>query len=286
MQPRSLGRVVQLPKVKRLDAIAEGLGLLVEHVETLRGDLVCLVEAGRPRASALVADGSQEEAAKVLILLDLVRMGFRNQKAANGQVARFYSHLARCIYAEVAAMRPACFAEIRSLVDPLRESHYLDGPNDVDWIFRNQLLTRREETLYVDYVEDEDDSQRWVTPAAYDQSNLWISTGVEDLVIALRQCGCTSRLGLEVVARAWSRRTLEDSTPWREAAQINAEIVDELLAKGLARPGVTPRDVHLVRDTWPFPMGSLDLSPINVPQSELQQRRNRRVLHEFGDPYA
>lgn len=283
MQARALSHVARLPKAKRLDAIAEGLDLLVEHVETLRNDLVCLVEAERPRASAIIADYSEEEAAKVLILLDLVRMGFRNQNAANEQLSRFYSHLARCIYAEVAAMRPASFGEVRSLVDLLRESHYLDGPNDVDWIFRNQLLTRREETLYVDYVRDEDGEQRWVTPAAYDQSNLWVSTGVQDLVVALRRCGCTSRPGLEVVARVWSRRALEDSTHWSEVAQINADIVDELLAKDFARPEVTTQDVHLVQDRWLFPMGSLDLSQIEVPKSKLEEQRDRRLLQEFGD---
>lgn len=64
MQPKALGHVVGLPKAKRLDAIAEGLDLLVEHVETLRNDLACLIEAKRPRASAIVADYSEEEAAK------------------------------------------------------------------------------------------------------------------------------------------------------------------------------------------------------------------------------
>lgn len=283
MQPKALGHVVRLPKAKRLDALAEGLDLLVEHVETLRNDLVCLVEANRPRASAIVEDYSEEEAAKVLILLDLVRMGFRNQKAANEQVSRFYSHLARCIYAEVAAMRPASFGEVRSLVDLLRESHYLDGPNDIDWIFRNQLLTRREETLYVDYVQDENGEPRWVTPAAYDQSNLWVSTGVQDLVVALSRCGCTSRGGLEVVARAWSRRPPQDITHWREVARINADIVDELLAKDLARPEVTTQDIHLVHDRWLFPMGSLDLSQIEIPPSALENQRVRRMRQELGD---
>lgn len=129
MQARALSHVARLPKAKRLDAIAEGLDLLVEHVETLRNDLVCLVEAERPCASAIIADYSEEEAAKVLILLDLVRMGFRNQNAANEQLSRFYSHLARCIYAEVAAMRPASFGEVRSLVDLLRRWG-ANGPAD------------------------------------------------------------------------------------------------------------------------------------------------------------
>jgi hypothetical protein len=30
-----------------------------------------------------------------------------------------------------------------------RRSHYLLGPNNVDWIFRNQLIADRESSLYV-----------------------------------------------------------------------------------------------------------------------------------------
>jgi hypothetical protein len=40
-------------------------------------------------------------------------------------------------------MRPADFREVRERINWLRRSHYLDGPNDVDWIFRNQLFSQR-----------------------------------------------------------------------------------------------------------------------------------------------
>ena len=36
---------------------------------------------------------------------------------------------------------------------------------DVDWIFRNEVLTTREQRLYVDYVEYDDGSRRWEGPA-------------------------------------------------------------------------------------------------------------------------
>jgi hypothetical protein len=40
---------------------------------------------------------------------------------------------------------PANFAEQVSFANRLRRSHYLDGPNDVDWIFRNGIEAEREE---------------------------------------------------------------------------------------------------------------------------------------------
>lgn len=130
---------MQLAEPERLDAIAEGLGLLAEHVATLRQDVIHLAEADRPRGRAVLAAQSEEEAAKALILLDLVRMDWRDHKAVSRQIGRFYNHLARCIYVDAVQMRPADFREVRERVDWLRQSHYLDGPNDVDWIFRNQL---------------------------------------------------------------------------------------------------------------------------------------------------
>ena len=79
VQPRALKRLMQLPEPERLDAIAEGLGLLAEHVATLRQDVIHLAEADRPRGRAVLAAQSEEEAAKALILLDLVRMDSRDQ---------------------------------------------------------------------------------------------------------------------------------------------------------------------------------------------------------------
>ena len=68
---------MQLPAAKRLDAIAEGLALLVEHVTTLTDDLIYLTDESRPRGALMLEAQSQEEAAKVLILLDLVRLGWQ-----------------------------------------------------------------------------------------------------------------------------------------------------------------------------------------------------------------
>jgi len=49
MQARALKNLMQLPVAKRLDAVVEGLGLLVEHVTTLTDDLVYLTDGSRPR---------------------------------------------------------------------------------------------------------------------------------------------------------------------------------------------------------------------------------------------
>lgn len=274
MKPRALKRIVELDRSRRFEVIAEGLDLLAEHVAVLHQNIAHL--AGSPdgqRGTAVLAAQADEEASKILILLDLVRM-VQDSKVVDLQLGRFYNHLARCIYAEMSQMRPATFAEVRRLVETMRQSHYLDGPNDVDWIFRNQLLAQREESLYVDYIHEED-GDRWVSPAGHNALVFGPSTALPDLVAALHRLGCTSRSGLALIAQAWAEMTVEDSTPWPEIAAINRFIVTTLIERGIASADANSDDVKIVVDRWTYPLGALDLRQRDVSTSELQDERDR-----------
>jgi hypothetical protein len=275
MHPRALKRLLQLPRKERFPRISEGLGLLVEQVAALDSDLAVLAKAERWRGLDILAAQADEEAAKALILLDSVRMDPGDQEASARQLGYFYNHLARCIYVEMVQMRPAEFAEVRGLVDMMRLSHYLDGPNDVDWIFRNQLLARREESLYVDYIHEEE-GDRWVTPASNDR--FMYPPPVEPilkLVGSLHRLGALSTDGLVVVADHWSGFVLQEQTHWQEMVAINRAIVEDLVDEDIATAGVLPEDGSFVIEHWPFPMGSLDLRVRNVDISELEAERDR-----------
>jgi hypothetical protein len=281
MQPRALKRLMQLAEPERLDAIAEGLGLLAEHVATLREDVIYLAEGDRPRGRAVLAAQSEEEAAKALILLDLVRMDWRDRKAVSRQIGRFYSHLARCIYVDAVQMRPADFREVRERVDWLRRSHYLDGPNDVDWIFRNQLIAEREDSLYVDYVHEEE-GDRWTSPARKEGVDFGVDTGVQDLVGALHRTGCTSRAGLEVVAAAWTEQPIDDDTHWQEVRAVNRSIVKKLAEGGHTLTDAMADDARRLIERWHFPLAGIDLKEIEVPLAQLEADRARYV-HLLGE---
>jgi hypothetical protein len=276
MQPRTLKRLMQLAEPERLDEIAAGLDLLAEHVATLRDDLVHLAEADRPRAQAVLAAQSEEEAAKALILLDLVRMNWSDRKYVSRQIGRFYNHLARCIYVEIGHMSPADFGEVRERVETLRRSHYLDGPNDVDWIFRNQLIASREDSLYVDYVHEEE-GDRWTTPAHYDSVALGYDTPVQDLVGALHRLGCTSRSGLEVVASTWQNQAIDDSTRWTKLCAINRRVLEMLAEAHAVSDEATAEDAGRVIEHWGFPLAGIDLAEREVPQADLEAKRARHV---------
>ncbi len=275
MQPRALKRLMQVPRRERLAQIAEGLGLLAEQVETLDGDLKVLSESERWRGLEMLSAQADEEAAKALILLDFVRMDQHDDAALTQQLGRFYNHLARCIYAEMTYMSPADFAEVRRIVDTMRPSHYLDGPNDVDWIFRNHLLAQREESLYVDYIHEEKD-ERWVTPASNDVFMYPPPVAqVRRLVGSLHRLGAMSPAGLEIVAKHWANISLNDGTHWQEARKVNQAIVEELIDRRIPSAGETSEDGGFVVEQWPFPMGDLDLRELPVDLSELEAERDR-----------
>ncbi|MGW3287524.1 hypothetical protein ACWDR3_23110 [Streptomyces sp. NPDC001002] len=281
MKPRDVVAILNVPKAERFGLIAEGLGLLAEHVGTLRDDLIHLQEAGRSRGAAVIDGLASEEAAKMLILLDVVRMGWSDAEAVRDQLRQFYSHLARGIYVRVIAGRPADRAEVRRYTETLRRSLYLDGPNDVDWIFRNNIEADREERLYVDYVTNEGDSA-WITPAAVDDQ--WLShwpSMVIDLALALHRFGCTTKEGLEIIAKEWSGVALTDDTHWGVVETTNQSILEKLEGAGLFSADLTQRDLHLAREQWTFPLGGIDLGAIKVTKTELLAERERWVADQW-----
>lgn len=279
MHARQLGRIMSTSVPRRLDVISEGLALLVEHVETLVADLEYLADGHRARSGAAIGIQAEEEAAKAFILLDLVRMGWKNQAACNEQIDRYYNHLARGIYAEAAHMRPADFEELKRLVDMYRRSRYLDGPNDVDWIFRNEIHSRREESLYVHYVAGED-GNRWVTPAQRDGYGSAWRVAAPRLVLAMARAGVTSRAGLDIIAQRWRGVVVEPTTHWSVIAEVNAQIRHDLISVGLA-PYASSEDLHRIWDEWTFPMFGLAMDVIEVSDEELKSQRDAWLAAQY-----
>jgi AbiV family abortive infection protein len=274
MQARALKRLMQLPPPARLEAISEGLGLLAENVTALGADIDLLRQAGRGRSLWILARQAEEEAAKALILLDLARTDPGDHESAARSLKHFYDHLARCIYAEVTQMSPADFAEVRRMVDSMRPSLYLDGPEGFEWIFRNRLLAQREEGLYVDYIHD-DEGERWVTPAGDDEISFGgPSPAVRELVGSLATLGAFDPRGLAIAAASWAQVELADDTHWQEVVARNRQVVGELIAAGLGE-AASEDDATRVTGGWTFPLSGLELSMIKVSRAELEADQER-----------
>ena len=76
-------------------------------------------------------------------------------------------------------------------LESLRTELYLDGPNHVDWIFRNEVLSDREGTFYVDFVEAERDLM-WLSPAQWEQLRISSTPSSVEIVGMLDRAGvCT-----------------------------------------------------------------------------------------------
>jgi hypothetical protein len=275
VRPRAIAEILSKPLQERDQILAEGLALLLEHVEALHLSVDALEGAigsrGRPILQAVMG----EESAKVLILLDVVRGGWLDQPAAVRRLGYFSNHFVRGVYQRVAAINPSSFGEVHKYVESLRPEFYLDGPTDADWIFRNEIESARELAFYVDYVKEEE-GHRWVTP----DSN-WYPTVdypaqiTADLVLAMGRVGLLTFEGLAVVAKNWRDVTMSDSTGFYEHFQIASRVMNELMGKRLHSPKATDADFSLVAERWPFPLNSIELRKIEVSGSELDTRRAR-----------
>lgn len=272
MRPRSAKSLLQVAKAERPAVLAEGLTLLAEHVATLERSVALLDQAGESRGAAVVAVTADEEAAKFLILLDFARMGDADDKELGEQLSRFANHQARCLYCYLTDFSPATFSELRVLADLARRSHYLDGPEGLEWTFRNYLIARREEALYVDYVRT-DDGPTWISPAANELGWPSGTSGAVPLVRHLALAGLTTVAGLRILDDRWSGVAIDDSTHWVAIEQINTEVLSDLQEAGLADSSLEAAHSRFIADRWTYPLFHLDLREIEVKPAELAVQR-------------
>ncbi len=279
MRVRSIRLLAGVPEEQFIALTAVGLDLIAEHVAELELAASTLVSSCRWRGSEAIRVVSEEEAAKFLILLDAVRCDRRWQARKSDQLERFNKHLVKGIYAKTSDIRPASYGEVLSYIDHLRRSHYLDGPNDVDWIFRNDIEAAREARLYIDYV-DTDEGPRWQSPQANDEvasmfGSVPGTSSVVELVAAMKRAGFADPSGLQLVAKIWRGFDPQPATHWTEVAQLNNQTLLELAEAGLTAPDFSNADARCVVNTWSFPLHGADLSAIKInPDALREQQRN------------
>ena len=289
MLPRRLRTIVQVPARDRFRVLAEGAELLAENVATLEADATTLGDIRRERGAAVLRSFAEEEAAKVLILVDLARAGWQDQPAVQACLSRFYVHLARGLYVKAYEGRPADLAEVRRYLDQFRQEYYLDGPMDVDWIFGNEVLTSREERLYVDYIEDEHGDRRWTGPAdraaIFDNSFSFAAPAatVVRLVAAMRRIGLLTEQGFGATRAVWDGVVVDDSMHWSDLHPRNIAVLQKLQAlQGRAFAEGDRAAVRYVAERWNFPLANLDMDMTKVELAELQRQREWWLAREMG----
>lgn len=175
-------------------------------------------------------------------------------------------------------MHPATFGELIDYLEGARASHYLDGPNDVDWVFRNEIEASREERLYVDYVEM-DDGADWLTPARFDLATFGGQTpAAVQLVATLTAAGVASPGGLTAVAASW-----HDFIPAPDTHHSDLAVrIDDSLAALTAMTSTTidRPSAQFIRNTWPFPLHHADLTRQVVDVTDLRARQERWLAEQ------
>lgn len=285
MLPRRLDRLIQLSNEARFPILGEGLELLGDRVAHLATSVAALQKADDVIAASALDVICTEEAAKVLILLDLARCMHPQRAFVNG-CKYFYSHLARGIYAHVHDGNPADFSEIMKYVDVLRPSHYLDGPNDADWIFRNDILRGRETALYVDYEESQPNEFEWT---GGDEELLYVPARLTHLILALRTAGVLSEAGARATSKVWKSARFDPSTRWEFCRDKAKEVLIEVALQQRKHPTPELRAAwRTVSEKWTFPLNHLDLNIDQVTIKEMSDRQAqhyaRMIIDEYG-PY-
>jgi hypothetical protein len=100
VKARQLHRIANLPQAERFDLMALGLQMLGARVETLDDDAAYMYQQGRRRSADILDGFANEEAAKVMVLLDIARAGWADWSVLERAFAAFKNHLARGLYVE------------------------------------------------------------------------------------------------------------------------------------------------------------------------------------------
>jgi AbiV family abortive infection protein len=274
MRVRAIRDLSQLSDSEFFQSVAEGLGLIVRNAVKLYEGATIVAREGRSHASRVLEGIAEEEAAKFLVLMDAVRCPRQPGERFAAQLGRFGDHLAKGLYANSCSWRPTTLGQLQEYMDSCRHEFYLDGPNDVDWIFRNEVIQNREGGLYVDYVSS-DEGHFWTDPSLYESV---LSGTFEPLALkmakVLSDVGLATAIGLSVVAQIWRPAPLDMKTSWSEFRDLNLRTLEALETEKVLLE--QPSEAYSwVINHWQFPMYDLDLRSIPVDMEVLrEQRRN------------
>jgi len=218
MKTKAIRDLNQLSDNDLVAQVSEGLELIYGHIHSIEADVKFLAEKNKSCGFNILESVLKEESAKFLILFDAIRCPRVPPDNFTKQLARFNDHLAKGIYSLVYDFRPADFKEIRKAIERECHEYYLDGPNDFDWIFRNEILQTREEQIYVDYVESEGE-HFWLSPKRYHRPEMhrftsYLIPSVYNVASALYHTGCTKPDALLCIANIWRSFEFYDDFDW------------------------------------------------------------------------
>jgi hypothetical protein len=283
---RQAKRLCQLNHRRRLEFLAECLPIILRSAQGFwQSSLQLRQSHGR---EAKVLEGfAQEEAAKILILMDAVRCPpeFVASKL-NRIVGWFYDHLARLIYAEAVSWKPMHLAQLREYVDQQRRGHYLEG-HAGEYIMPNWTIHERESRLYVDIEAYQDDTLNWNAPADPYTGFPFLDSFVPPalrVAVAMEQVGMFTVKGLQAVSDIWGDLEYKDKEDHHDGEKLTERLLHRLHAESLMLDTAKEDDVAILYRTWQIPMYNLEFSLISVTLEGLEAAQEREYWSMVGDP--
>lgn len=262
--------------------LSEGITNIIENAVSLDGTARRLCQAQEYHAAEILRGFAEEEAAKVLILIDAVRCpSGRPEKAET--LKCFYNHIAKRIYAMMCSWR-GCrvnFEEVHQTVELECRSFYLDGPNDVDWIFSNSIKAEREQAMYVDYVQDiteENGAYFWKSPHPSDlYPRTYKTPDSVHVACAVCQIGASTPKGLAIIADIWREFEPTSETSIEDLEHLKVFTLKRLVEEGVC--AYTDFGSQLVED-WPYPLWPLKmLARLRKERESLEDLHRARMNH-------
>jgi hypothetical protein len=281
---RQMYQLARVEPAARLRLLADGLPILLASTE----DLIAAAETLRgkhPRAAAIIERQAHEEAAKILILLDYVRCPLSMSDRAQGQIAAFYRHESRAIYAKACNWVAYDVEMLRGYVDSTRASHSVEG-NVGEWIIPNWDFYRREAELYADLTRVDTGAFAWNEPLDWrpvDGLLPRFEASVLGLVRALGRLGFYNAEALRIFADIWRPHAFMSAAEGSELAErLLEETLTAFMEKGLVSDDATDADLRTAYRSWPLPMYAIDVLPRDVPLEDLRAEQEAALYRGIG----
>ena len=261
---------------------------MIENVETLSTDADTLCEAGRERGGRILKAFAEEEAAKILILLDAVRCPIDtgpDRAILLRQLKAFNGHVEKGIYVQYVDWRPATFEGAERYASRERSTTFINSSDYEAWIERNKILQDREDLIYVAYMKAYD-KEYWNSPLLYpaDLARLDCNTGVSGilrLVGAMKRSGFFCEGGVREIANIWRAVRMKPDFHIWEIEKLNKQTLQALESAGLFSDP-TNEDFGAIIDRWLFPLYGVDLRPIQkeMPDMERLKKEHEELIIE------
>ena len=271
----------QLPKKERLDLIGEGLPIILQSARGFWRASGQLVD-NSPREADVLEGFSEEEAAKILILMDIVRCPSKLiAERIGGIVHNFYDHLARRLYAEAQGWQAMHVTQLQEYLDTERKAHYLEG-HVGEYIVPNWNIFARESQLYADIEASEDEVPHWNEPKGYASGLPRFTPTALRVAEALSALGIFTPKGLDATAEVWGQLEFRDAQTRTDAERLTKQLLERLIAEQLPSEAATHDDVRALYLSWQMPMYHLDFRLVDVPLADLMAQREANMHAEMG----